>query len=577
MNLHAHFSSERPAPRRLQSDDSARTRGDSGYVIALTGVLIVPLLAFTAMAVDLGAWYAQAAREQRATDAASMAGVVYLPNLTNATNAAVNVMAANNFSAAKGDTITVTQVASNRLQVSVVKAGSRYFGKLFVNNVNISRTATAEFNKPIPMGSPSNIFGNDPSTCPQRQPDPSTCPGPMMWGAINGPFEGHSQGDPYATQCPPTGSCSGATTSSNPEYDSTGYEYALEVPAASAGSTITVQIYDAADAQRTVGNGGAGSDCNADSSPFNTGTYSSGGNFKPGFTFQNCQAGDSGDTGGSGSDNSQNFDVQVYANDGSDATVLYTSTQPSCHLQLLRTNWYGASHKNVWTTFCTISNAQQGIYPIRVKTSQISGISPDAGSNNNAYSIRATGAANLRVYPLDTMSIFTNAPGTNARFYLAEIPQIHAGKTLQIDLYDPGDGNSGDFYMQIKAPPGGTCTSTCPVTPGNDTQTVIPATNVVTSCKKSADTADRSSLDTAALANITNCRFQTRDSTLPSGSENIYNNRWLRVEIAISPNYTCSADCWWTVKYDFASGSGFPTDRTTWGIKVIGDPVHLVA
>ena len=59
-------------------------------------------------------------------------------------------------------------------------------------------------------------------------------------------------------------------------------------------------------------------------------------------------------------------------------------------------------------------------------------------------------------------------------------------------------------------------------------------------------------------------------------SSGIYNNGWLRVQIDIPTGYTCSADCWWTVKYDFGTGSS-PTDRTVWVVNVLGDPVHLTS
>ena len=45
---------------------------------------------------------------------------------------------------------------------------------------------------------------------------------------------------------------------------------------------------------------------------------------------------------------------------------------------------------------------------------------------------------------------------------------------------------------------------------------------------------------------------------------NKYNNNWLSIEIDIADDYTCETDCWWTVKYDFGSTNGLPTDRTVW-------------
>ena len=62
----------------MSPDGRRRMRGESGYVLAMIGMLIIPLLAFTAFAVDLGSWYAPGvARMQRAADAAALAGVVW--------------------------------------------------------------------------------------------------------------------------------------------------------------------------------------------------------------------------------------------------------------------------------------------------------------------------------------------------------------------------------------------------------------------------------------------------------------------------------------------------------------------
>ncbi|MDH5293942.1 MAG: hypothetical protein OEW91_09695 [Acidimicrobiia bacterium] len=42
--------------------------------------------------------------------------------------------------------------------------------------------------------------------------------------------------------------------------------------------------------------------------------------------------------------------------------------------------------------------------------------------------------------------------------------------------------------------------------------------------------------------------------------------------------YTCTADCWWYVRYDLSAlGAGFqPTDRSTWTARGLGNPVTLV-
>src|SRR5690606_33916596 len=85
----------------------------------------------------------------------------------------------------------------------------------------------------------------------------------------------------------------------------------------------------------------------------------------------------------------------------------------------------------------------------------------DAGTGWNQFSIRSSlsGAGVApRVYAVGDLSIFNNLPsfsGTsaNATFYMAEIDAIHAGKSLRISLFDPGDGsNAGTYDLRLLGP-----------------------------------------------------------------------------------------------------------------------------
>ena len=109
----------RSAPRR-------RVRGEEGYVLVLTALLLLPLLAVTGLAVDLGAWYARAAAIQRAADAAALAGVVYLPDLGAATTRAESVAAANGFADDGRITVDVTQISgSDHTRYHANRTGAR--------------------------------------------------------------------------------------------------------------------------------------------------------------------------------------------------------------------------------------------------------------------------------------------------------------------------------------------------------------------------------------------------------------------------------------------------------------------
>ena len=65
---------DRHRPARSTGHGSRRrVRGEKGYALVLTALMLLPLLAFTGFATDVGAWYARASRIQRAADAASHA------------------------------------------------------------------------------------------------------------------------------------------------------------------------------------------------------------------------------------------------------------------------------------------------------------------------------------------------------------------------------------------------------------------------------------------------------------------------------------------------------------------------
>ena len=99
-------------------DDRTTRVRDGGYVIALTALLMVPLMAFIGFAVDLGAWYARAGQIQAASDSASLAGVTYLPDFAAAQAAALEVAERNGFvDGVDGITIDVSVPDAQQLQV----------------------------------------------------------------------------------------------------------------------------------------------------------------------------------------------------------------------------------------------------------------------------------------------------------------------------------------------------------------------------------------------------------------------------------------------------------------------------
>jgi hypothetical protein len=529
---------------RIRGDECASVTSDGGYVVALMALLMMPILAFTAFAVDLGAWYAQGTKLQRTADSAALAGVVWLPNTASAESAAQAVLRANGYTGS----FSATYPSTRRMTVGIDEDAPQYFSQLFMKGQNLSRDATAEFNKPVPLGSPANIMGNSPGT--DRSGDPTcsgsgaTCSG--VWAAINGPYTAHEQGDPYTTKCTATLSddvsqrgknkcdvSSNENGAQNPTYKPQGYTFAVDVPASLVGQTVTVAIYDAINDE---GN--------------------------PNFT------GDSIESVASNTGSTFNTQFELFKSDGSDLTV---STSPSLSMSgqcssgtqgklLAKSGTSVSTYKNKWVSLCTFIPSIAGVYPLVVKSSNIPSVT-DSGAGTNQFSIRATVASGTAptVYAIDDMSLYTptaNSPGNVSKFYLANIGQEHRGKTLIVDLFDPGDGSSGTYTMQFRTPPGGAPSAV----PGDSAGSTSCKYNRTGSSDIGPDTPNDSS----------NCTITTRNGS--SGS--LYNNKWLRVKIQIPATYTCTTDCWWTVKYDYGSGSS--TDRTVWTVSVVGDPVHLV-
>jgi len=108
---------------------------DGGYVALLVAVALPLFLILAGLALDVGNWYLQAERVQRAADAAALAGAVYLPTDPTAANAAATNLAARNgyTTSTPGVTITLGQVTNHpsEMQVTITAPTPNVFGSLF--------------------------------------------------------------------------------------------------------------------------------------------------------------------------------------------------------------------------------------------------------------------------------------------------------------------------------------------------------------------------------------------------------------------------------------------------------------
>ncbi len=181
----------------------------------------------------------------------------------------------------------------------------------------------------------------------------------------------------------------------------------------------------------------------------------------------------------------------------------------------------------------------------------------------NAFAIYTQAAAGAvpKVYGLGSMEAYVRLPGGKAsEFYLAQIADVHAGKTMVIQLWDPGDTGSLSASLEV-------------LEPG--------ATNYtpVTFTYKAAQ----------GTASASNCGAITGTSTFVvtnTGGSSRFNGCWLTLQIAIPTNYTAphpTSDSttaqggWWKIRYTMGGlATDFSTDLTTWQVDIRGNPVHLV-
>jgi len=533
----------------------ARSR-EGGYVAVMTAMLMVVLMGLAAFAVDVGHWYLVGQEEQRAADAAAMAGVTYLPgDQASAFTTAQSYSRINGFQNGV-KTATVTPAIDGRptrLRVTVHQTVTNFFGSLLgVPTTTIGRTAVADFAGPVPMGSPCNEFGNDPDPDVNRG---ASCAGVLgqMWANVNSPGSAKANGDAYQSNTGCSSSVDGCTGTTNNDYAAEGYYYTVSVKAAMP--SLTIQLFDPVWVNTGLlcdtnfGSGGTLATAARNDSITDESTR-----YAAGAAGVNC----TGDNLYSGSQvmNTQ-FTVRDPGTSPWDTATFPVhagcqKTYPGYSGTLFNVlNKGDAKYNGVivdgfrrWTTLCTIANPGVGDYLIQVK-SNLGGATDNANAGNR-FAIRAFGSGSndkesLSIFGREKMGIYSNKPGATTEFHLARVPTVARGQILKVRLFDVGDSSTSGTIKIIYPPDavGG------------------PFTGCVGSGPKTGS--------------LTDCSF-----TVSTAS---FNGKWQSVSVPIPANYSCTdADntkCWVRLQYVYGSGSA-PTDVTAWTASIEGDPVRLV-
>jgi hypothetical protein len=468
--------------------------GQRGAALIWLAFMMTFLIGAAAFAVDLGWLYVNSSRVQRAADAAALGGVTYMPSFPAlAQSTAVDVGGANGYTTGVSGNATYSYPPppeEYQFSVAISTQVNTFFLRVFgQDTVAMTRQATAEYVLPLPIGSPESNFG---------------VPSQGFWAAISGPYTARGQGDFYATRCLTSNSGS-SCTSNNPNYRPSGYWYAVDVPAGSSG--LDIDLYDAGYYNRS----GFSSE---------TGDYNYGGGGYGGVTTS----------------------WSVYA---PDSTPLDPTDNPiaTCSLGMgpsvtLAPESSSPNTRNQWNRLCRINSTVPGRYILNVR-------STGNGYATNQYSIRATSLSgpNPSISGINDISIFVNVNGS-ATFYLAKVDEIHAGKDLEVVIFDPGDAN------------------------GTNRITIRDPYNNIPWCSFQVERADGSIEDTGSGG----C---TIDATKPTHD---YNEDIVRVTIPLPAGYTCNpagayGGCWWRITYEYQNQ---PSDRTVWEARIKGNPIHLV-
>ncbi|MEM9468074.1 MAG: Tad domain-containing protein [Actinomycetota bacterium] len=390
-----------------------RYREDRGYAVVMTALVLVPLMGFAGFAVDVGAWYARASELQRAADAASLAGVVWQPDFTEAENAARAEAARNGFiHGVDGIEVNVTDTGNNQLEVQIIDTDAdTFFAGLFLDDVAIGRQAVSEYVESVPLGSPESRFGTGTETW-------TGFSATNFNAALSGYCTSKDMGDQIMVAYEWIG-WGGCTTpdplwDTNEDYDANGYWYAIE-KADGMNEDILVNIFD-------VGT------CEAVATDIDDiGGSSPAGAFNTVWTLHEA-------------DNTpiNDFDNPVYAT--------FTSVEGgSC---------------GTWDTIFTIPGAgRTGRWYLNVRTN-----AADAAIGHNLYGIWAQRASDTtpcstlsdsscpQMFAIERMGVLVDQPGVaTGDFFLAEIDDVHAGKQMKVSLWDTADGMD---YLQILDPNG---------------------------------------------------------------------------------------------------------------------------
>ncbi len=593
--------------RSVRRPLATRAPGERGYVMAMTALLLVPMMLITALAVDVGSWYSRGLALQRAADAGALAGVVYLPNgLDEATDVALETIRKNGIDPdAANISVSVTRDPEFPKRLNVVLTDARvptFFGSLVRDSISMTREATGEYILPVPLGSPNNFLGTRDlrlSSGPgavtaahggvsgnmytQATVNGQQTDGEQFWLAVDSYCRGRMRGDlfvPFVNNqtllsggdrwasngvdrngtanykdCPSTAANRQNSQFFTPGTPQRGMEMAVRVDEPAPAGPLHIEIYDAGfsrgnDNETTRFGCGVAENTSAvgGSGP---------GSFDQNWTRTGCPPGRFGQAPLNRIDTTYTFyEVDPNLLDGvPNETVANEVSIPAAPRNA------NNGTRQSWRRLHTVATPEAGEYRFTVSLDQ-----NPAAYGVNGFAVRAyygnsftpcttdvastrpayvEGGACPQVYATEWLNMFLG--GTiDPKPYLASIGPDYAGKTAQITSFDP------DFsanYIGLLDPNGD------PIRFDFRSDAAGATTGVGDRCGTSGTNVDRISINYGTP--FDNCLI-TMSFEIPTDYDDRYGDK-----------------TWWRIDYNSGGNTRNP-DRSTWGVTILGDPVRLV-
>jgi len=602
---------------------------ERGFVIVYFAITLTVLMAMAGFALDVGNWYAVAQQEQKTADVAALGGVVYMPgNYSLANQTAVNVAGSNGFttngvSGPGGMQVTVSPVAgvATQLQVTVTRTVANPFaGIVGYSQQTVTRTAIAEYEAPVAMGSPANIFGNEPVTANDlaqsgnKSWDNVASFTPHLWANVMGPNTAKSNGDAVQAHVCDGSSQDGCPAGTNMDYDPNGYFYGLNADTskkANSNDKLAIEVFDPA----TVF---VGDHCDQNSLPGGSvsNRWTTAFGTTPNDAADRYAVGDSSNGGANTNmgvggyctgDNSNNNNPPIASyvvrqninptnpDDPVNAVIPVAGcngTQfPGWNVNLSSGVLNGASANyddklasvfRQWVPVCVFDPAAYPApnYLVQVRTDVALGGNP-AGTGDptrseggsDRFTMRAgwvTATSPAGGYPRSTtLPTYTGNNGI----------QLYGQRSMGLYANAAAGAPAPNFYMARVLPGSGGQIlrvslwdiGDCSGSGCSPTLSFLIRGSAAPSCSV---TAHLGAPNGAAQVHVTNsCSYTVNQSgVVPNGT-------WFTIDIPIPSSYTCNqsdpTDCWITMNYHPNNG-GALNDTTTWSAQILGNPVRLV-